>query len=256
MSDQLKLNIEVKNKISDLIKQQLGDWECLYPFFEGTGWQETKTRLRNDIPSIVPDPEHWFRCFTLCKYSAIKVVFVGLCPYHTTDSHSKDMVADGLAFSTKYDNTVPPSLFKLYKGIEADLWNGMNLQMNRYNDLTFLAEQGILLFNAALTTIKGTAGYHNEVWKPFTSFLLTTLSKNTEGLIFVGFGQVANQALLKVDRSKHMVIELEHPAASAYQSRHWTHENAFSRINDQLSKQGKEMILWDNYLVNLEPAPF
>lgn len=256
MEGQLKLNIEVKNKLSDKLIAQLGDWKCLYPFFEGEEWPKLKSIIRNDAAEIVPDVDNWFRAFTVCKFADLRVVFLGLCPYHTMDSYTNQMVADGLAFSTETKHNVPPSLFKFYKGMEWDLWNGMNLNMQRHNKLDYLSHQGILLANAALTTIKGTASYHNDAWKPFTKFLLTTLSKDTQGLIFVGFGQVANQALLKIDRSKHMVIELEHPAASAYQSRTWGHENVFSRINEQLSKQGTPEIMWDKYLTELEDAPF
>lgn len=256
MEGQLKLDVEVKNKLTDKLINHLGDWKCLYPFFEGPGWMKIKNSLRNDIPTISPDVDNWFRAFTVCKFEKIKVVFLGLCPYHTVDSYTKALVADGLTFSTDTKHSVPPSLFKVYKAIEDDLFNGINLNMDRTNKLDFLAEQGILLTNVALTTIQGTAAYHTEVWAPFAQFLIDTLNKEKEGLIFIGFGQVANKALLKVDRKIHTVIELEHPAASAYAQRDWKHEKVFSRINTFLESKGKESIIWDKHLLDMEPAPF
>ena len=255
MAEQLKLDIQIKNEIKPALIKQLGDWKCLYPFFEDDRWINLKNSIKNDAATLTPDPSNWFRAYTVCKFEKVQVVFLGLCPYHTLDTYTKALVADGLTFSTETKHGVPPSLFKIYKGIEDDLWGGFNVEMERCNKLDFLAEQGVLLTNVALTTIQGTAGYHTEVWEPFTKFLIETLNSTKEGLIFVGFGQVANKALLKVDRKVHTVIELEHPAASAYANRGWKHENTFSRINELLTKAGKSPILWDKYLTTLD-APF
>lgn len=255
MSEQLKLEVDVKNKISEKLAWQLGDWECLYPFFEGPEWTKLKGQLREDMPKISTNIENWFKAYMLCKFDNLKVVFLGLCPYHTIDPYTKELVADGLAFSTNTKHSVPPSLFKVYKAMEADLWDRMNLQMERCNNLSFLAEQGVLLTNVALTTIVGTAAYHTNVWKPFTKFMIETLNKGKKDILFVGFGQVANEMLQLVDRNVHEVIELEHPAASAYEHREWKHEKVFSRINDYLIKHKKEPILWDKYLADTE-VPF
>lgn len=255
---QLKLEVDTKNPITPKLTEQLGDWTCLYPFFEGPEWVGIKNKLKPDINQISPGIENLFKAYKLCKYEDLKVVFMGLCPYHTIDKYTGQMVADGMAFSTDMKHSVPPSLFKVYKGIEWDLWDGMNLNMKRSNDLTFLAEQGILLTNVALTTILGTAAYHTRVWAPFTKFLIETLNKEREGLMFVGFGQVANEALQKVDKTKHQLIELEHPAASAYEHRDWRHEKVFSRINQFLLTKGKPEILWDTHQLELldEEVPF
>ena len=241
--------------ISDKLKQQLGDWECLYPFFEKPDWGQIKDRIRPNIDKVTPDVDKWFRAFTVCPYNKVKVVWLGMSPYYTVDMFSKALTADGLAFSTDNKHTVPPSLFKIYKGLEWDKWNGMNLEMQRRNDLTFLAEQGVLLLNSALTTVLGDSKIHLEAWKPFISFVIDTLNREKTDLLFTGFGTYANDLLRKVDKSKHMVIELEHPAASAYASRNWDHNNVFTKTDEFLSRKGKDCILWDNYLVDLE-CPF
>ncbi len=152
MSEQLKLNVEIKNKISEKLAIQLDSWTCLYPFFEGPEWIAIKNALRPDINTITPPIDLWFRAFRECKYDNLKVVWLGMTPYHSIDSYSKDHVADGLTFSTDTKNNVPPSLFKVYKGMEWDLWQGMNLEMARCNKLDYLANQGVLMVNAALTT--------------------------------------------------------------------------------------------------------
>lgn len=241
--------------ISDKLKSQLGDWEILYPFFESNEWTKIKESIKPDFATTTPEIDVWFKAFKECKYADLKVVWLGLSPYYTTDQYTKKNVADGLAFSTAQKHTVPPSLFQLYKGYEWDQHDGMNLNLERHNDLTFLANQGVLLLNSALTTVYGTPDKHLEIWKPFIQFVLKVLNEK-EGLVFCGFGKVANELLTGVDKTRHIVFEREHPAAAAYRGGYWKHDKLFSKVDEQLVKQGKETISWDKYFVDLEPAPF
>lgn len=245
----------LKTMISEKLKTQLGEWQCLYPFFEKPEWVKIKDTIRPDIEKVTPDVDNWFKAFRSCPPDKLKVVWLGMSPYFTVDPYTKALTADGLAFSTDTKHSVPPSLFKIYKGMEGDLWNRMNLEMQRRNNLDFLAAQGILLLNSALTTVLGDSKIHLEVWKPFILEVITVLNRTHSNLLFTGFGANANALLTRVDKLKHTVIELEHPAASAYASRDWEHQNLFSRTNEFLLKQNKETILWDNYLVELE-VPF
>lgn len=241
--------------ISDKLKQQLGDWQCLYPFFETDQWTRIKDAIRPTIVNTTPDVDNWFKAFGSCPYNKLKVVWLGMSPYYTVDPYTKALTADGLAFSTDTKHSVPPSLFKIYKGMEDDLWDGFNLNMARSNDLTYLANQGVLLLNSALTTVLDDSKIHLEAWKPFILFVIDVLNREKEKLVFVGFGTFAEKLLKSVDRSKHGVIELEHPAASAYQHRDWAHEKMFSRIDTYLTKHDIPGIMWDKYLTDLE-VPF
>lgn len=241
--------------ISEELKKQLGSWTNLYPFFESNQWIDLKSKLKPDFAQIVPTMDKWFRAFEKCDRNNLKVVWLGLSPYYSLDKYRKVNVADGLCFSTEQANDVPPSLFQLYKGLENDQFDGMNLHMMRWNELSFLADQGVLLLNSALTTIYGSSDKHLEAWKPFIKFVINELNKE-EGLIFCGFGQVANEMLINVDRSKHIIIEREHPAAAAYRGDYWKHNKMFTEIDNQLIKQGKDTILWDKYYYDMEPAPF
>ncbi len=238
--------------ISEQLKEQLGDWTCLYPFFESSEWTKIKESIKPDFSTTTPFINNWFRAFKECPFSSINTVFLGLSPYYTVDKFRKQLVADGLAFSTKQENDVPPNLFKIYKGIEADLFNGLNLNMQRSNDLTFLANQGVLLLNSALTTVIGNSEKHLAIWQPFIQYVFSVLNKLKPDLIVVGFGKVAND-LIKM-YSKMDNIYLEHPAASAYANREWEHKNIFSSVNKKLEKKNIK-IYWDKYLYSDEP-PF
>ena len=240
--------------ISEKLKEQLGDWTCLYPFFESPEWAKIKESIKPDFSKTTPELDVWFKAFKECKFSALKVVFLGLSPYFTKDSYTKENVADGLAFSTSTRNNVPASLFQLYKGLEWDLWKGMNLNMGRTNNLTFLANQGVLLLNSALTTTYGKPDTHLEIWRPFIDFVFKVLTEQKPDVIVVAFGKVAQEVVVSNFKSE-FIIQVEHPAASAYQSRNWEHSNMFSKINKVLEERNTP-IVWDEYYLTLEPAPF
>lgn len=239
--------------VSDKLKEQLGSWTCLYPFFESEEWPKIKEALKQDFDQLTPEIEVWFRAFKECDYNTLSVVWLGLSPYFNKDSYTGKNVADGLAFSTDTKHMVPPSLFQLYKGLEWDKWKGMNLEMQRHNKLDFLAQQGVLLLNSALTTTYGSSEKHLKIWEPFILYVIEVLNKR-KGLVFVGFGKTANELLTRVDKNNHKVFEREHPAAAAYTSRLWKHDKLFTEMDDELSKHGKT-ILWDKYLVDLD-VPF
>jgi uracil-DNA glycosylase len=241
--------------ISEKLKIQLGSWKSLYPFFESDAWAKIKEQIKPDFSKTTPEIDVWFKAFKECNQDSLKVVWLGLSPYYTTDSYTKKNVADGLAFSTDTKHSVPPSLFQLYKGYESDEHGGMNLYLLRNNDLTFLANQGVLLLNSALTTTYGNPDSHLQIWQPFILNVIDVLNKQ-EGIIFCGFGKVANELLTRVDKTKHIVFEREHPAAAAYRGGSWKHDKLFTKVNEQLEKSGKEAIAWDKFYVDFEPAPF
>lgn len=234
--------------LGEKLKGMLGTWTCLHPFFESEAWPKIKEALKPDMGNITPDIELWFRAFRECSWEDVKVVWLGLSPYYSQDPYTKADVADGLAFSTAQRHSVPPSLFKLYKGMEWDMWDGMNLDMMRSNELSFLANQGILMINSALTTTYGKADSHIEIWKPFIEYVMTKLICEKQDLVVTGFGKVA-QGYTKICKKNQNVLDVEHPAAASYQSRNWEHQNLFTNTNNILKKLGKEPILWDTYLI-------
>lgn len=242
--------------ISEKLKESLGDWECLYGFFESDEWAKIKKAIKPDFAQTTPEIESWFKAFRLCPYKDLRVVWLGLSPYYTKDPYTNQNVADGLGFSTDTKHSVPLGLFKIYKGMEDDLWRGINLNMDRTNDLSYLAEQGVLLINSALTTTYGKADSQLSIWEPFIQYVLKTISTEKEGIIFCGFGKHAIKLISSTtQQEKHIIHEREHPANSAHEYRTWRHENLFSKINEELGKQDKGVILWDKYLTRIE-TPF
>ena len=101
---------------------------------------------------IYPPRDLVFNAFSLCPLDKIKVVIIGQDPYHEPGQ------AMGLSFSVPSTCKVPPSLKNIYKEIEDDC---NEIFFNKDGDLTYLANQGVLLLNSILTVEQGKPLSHN-----------------------------------------------------------------------------------------------
>lgn len=200
-----------------------------------------------------------FDCFRQTPIDKLKVIFVGLSPYFTIQNGVP--IADGLAFSTKQKDN-PSSLKALYDGIEHDFFNGLNLNMARESNLEFLAEQGVLLLNAALTCEPSMPTIHLDLWKPFMTYFFNMLNKEFSNLHIVFWGDEAQQYAKLVHEQKseafpfpnqHYIYKENHPSYFAKTSEIMK-TDIFSTINKRLDVDGKYFIAWDK--VMLEEPPF
>ena len=60
-------------------------------------------------------------------------------------------------------------------------------------DFIDLAKQGILFLNSALTVESKKPGSHLKLWEPFTNYIIDYISKNSENIIFVLWGNYAKK---------------------------------------------------------------
>lgn len=180
-------------------KAQLKD-EFSKPYFT-----ELTNKVRQEYltQQVFPSPENLFRAFDLVPFEEVKVVILGQDPYHTPN------VADGLAFSTKPGNVVPPSLQNIYKEIASEFNCGSNpesspsgqpslsLGLSSYPnyknpDLTRWAEQGVFLLNNTLTVRAGQANSHSKFgWDVFTNAVISLLARKKSNLVFMLWGNFA-----------------------------------------------------------------
>lgn len=205
-----------------------------------------------------------FRAFKETPYDRLKVVMLGLSPYHTLENNK--VIADGLCFSTQQP-TEPPSLKVFYDAIEKDVYNGLNLNMKRNPNLQFLAEQGVLLLNAALTCETGMPTVHLEMWKPFMDFFFKEIINNDRNnlhLVFWGEDSSKYSKLIsRTDEGKltfegfHYVYEENHPAYYARDNSK-LETNLFTIINERLKHSKGSNICWDEstYIDYLNEVPF
>ena len=87
------------------------------------------------------------------------------------------------------------------------------------------------------------ASHQNIGWQRFTDAVISTLSEQREGIVFLLWGKFAQSKKALIDQSKHYVFESAHPsplAGDAFQGC-----GHFSKTNEVLLKQGKTPINWD-----------
>lgn len=183
---------------------------------------------------IYPPARLVFNAFNLSSLNSIKVVLLGQDPYH------KPAQAMGLSFSVPNGVALPPSLRNIFKELHSDL----GISLNSSGDLSKWARQGVLLLNSILTVeANKPASHSNFGWQDFTDAVISKLSCEKEGLIFLLWGRFAKTKKTLIDTKKHFLLEAAHPSPLARGGflgcRH------FSKANELLQKLNKEPIEWD-----------
>ena len=183
---------------------------------------------------IFPPPELRLQALNATPLARTRVVVIGQDPY-PTPGH-----AHGLSFSVRPQvSPLPKSLQNIFRELKDDL--GID---NRSGSLLPWAGQGVLLLNAVLTVVEGSAGSHrNRGWERFTDRIIETVDARTEPVVFLLWGAHAQKKARMVDRRRHVVIESPHPSPlSAY--RGFFGSRPFSRVNEMLLGFGHEEIDW------------
>jgi uracil-DNA glycosylase len=191
---------------------------------------------------IAPSSSNTFRCFLETPLDEMKVVLMGMAPYHTMikTMNGNITVADGLLMGCSNTSRLQPSLEKFYEALEKELWEGKSSAQSA--DVSYLAKQGVLMFNASLTTEINKAGSHLELWHPFTKFIIENVINYT-GIPVVFLG--ADAAVFK----KYIApfqwsFTLKHPASAAYRETDWNTEGVFTKVNKILKDNNNFEIQW------------
>lgn len=176
-----------------------------------------------------------FEALQCCPPTNVKVVIIGQDPYHGPGQ------AHGLAFSVNDGVKFPPSLKNIFKEVAAD--TGAEIPFS--GNLTYWAQQGVLLLNSTLTVRHGKPGSHQgKGWELFTDALLTAIADLHENLVFLMWGNAAMQKTKLLDRSKHLVLESCHPSPLSANKQKWFGNHHFSKANEYLMLHGKTPIKW------------
>ena len=183
---------------------------------------------------IFPPGNMIFSAFDHCPFDKVKVVIIGQDPYHN------DGQAHGLCFSVNTGVDFPPSLINIFKEIERDLGKPIPTTGN----LVRWADQGVLLLNATLTVQAHSAGSHQgRGWETFTDAVIRKVAEEKEHVVFMLWGNYAQQKGAVVDGQKHLVLKSVHPSPlSAY--RGFIGCGHFSAANEYLTSKGLSPINW------------
>lgn len=183
---------------------------------------------------IFPPGSLIFNALNTTPFDRVKVVLLGQDPYHGQGQ------AHGLSFSVQKGILIPPSLQNIYKELHADL----GLTIPPHGDLTSWAEQGVLLLNATLTVRANQAGSHQKKgWETFTDKIISTVSSQKEGVVFLLWGNYAKAKQNLIDAGRHLVLTAAHPSpfSASYGFFGCKH---FSKANEYLLSRGQEPIDW------------
>ncbi len=185
------------------------------------------------LQNVVPAEGNILRAFSFPP-EHYRVLIVGQDPYPTEDH------ATGLSFCVPAGtNPLPPTLRNIIRELRDDLGE----EVVRDADISLWADQGVMLLNRSLTTIRGETAAHFDIgWEDFTAAAIDALQKVHRGnLVAILWGQRA--IALKEHLVDSKIIDSPHPSPlSSY--RGFFGSKPFSRTNEFLVQAGLEPIDW------------
>ena len=215
----------------------------MQPFIESEACDKIYAHLKERSKKghkIAPSSSVTFRAFKETSLTDLKVIMMGMCPYHTA-TRDGIPVADGLLMGCSVTGKLQPSLEQFYGGIERELYNGLNLAYDKTPDVSYLAKQGVLMLNAALTTEINKAGSHIAIWEPFIKHFFECIE--TEGAPIVFLGKDAAKYKKYVGPFKWSFV-VSHPASASYKNTEWDTEGTFGKLNKILKDNNNFSITW------------
>ena len=235
----------------ELFKDQFHEsWHAkMQPFIESEACDNIYKYLKAESKrgkKIAPLSSAVYRCFRETPLDELRIVMIGMCPYHTFSNNAP--VADGLLMGCSVTGRMQPSLEKFYDGVEKELYDGLNLNYVKNPDVQYLAKQGVLMYNAALTTEMNKAGSHIELWEPFTKYVLEEIVTPT-GVPVIFLGKDASK-YEKYTGPFSWNFVLTHPASAAYKQSDWNTEGVFTKVLKILKDNNNFHIEW------LDKVPF
>ena len=184
-------------------------------------------------PGLVNPPRSQvFRALDL-PLESVRVVILGQDPYPGRG------VADGLAFSTQQTVT-PASLRNIHREICAEL----GVQRPVRNDLSYLFDQGVLLFNTSLISLEGKPLFFANIpeFKLLSRAVIRAVSHRGR-TVFILLGRQAQAFASDIDRARNAILTAAHPSPLSA-SRGFFGSGIFKACNEQLRAWGYSSIDW------------
>ncbi|MBP1671222.1 MAG: ung [Bacteroidetes bacterium] len=220
------MNVQIESSWKELLSDEFEK-----PYF--VSLSEYLKREKSSGIKIYPKGPDIFNAFNMTPVQNVKVVILGQDPYHGPGQ------AHGLSFSVPEGVALPPSLQNIYK----ELYTDLGIKPANSGSLIKWAQQGVFLLNAVLTVRAGEAASHSKIgWMEFTDAVISKLSKERDGIVFMLWGNFAKGKRDLIDTSRHFILEAPHPSPLArggfFGCRH------FSKANEFIKSKGKEPVKW------------
>lgn len=192
---------------------------------------------------VCPGGQDIFNALRFTPYACTRVVILGQAPYiNPWQSH-------GLSFSVPPGSKIPPAVQNIFREIQFEM--GGYLPNN--GCLIPWALQGVLLLNSILTVERGVFGSHEgKGWEVFTQNIINVLNSKPNGIVFMLWGNYAQQMGAGLDPNKHLILKAAHPSPLAGQQ--FFGCNHFLKCNDYLYSRTGSVIDWQ--IPNIFPEDF
>ena len=221
------MNVQIEESWKNILKEEFGK---VY-------FQQIVTFLKAEKSAgriIYPPGPLIFNAFNKTPFSKVEVVLLGQDPYHNKGQ------AHGLSFSVPDGIPKPPSLINIFKELENDL----GIPSPKNGNLEKWATQGVLLLNASLTVRQNEPASHSKIgWLQFTDTVISKISEQKKGIVFLLWGKFAQDKQSIIDETKHYVLKAAHPSPFSADKGFFGCKH-FSKTNELLALQHKESIDW------------
>lgn len=201
-------------------------------------FREEQREIFEDSFGIFPAEENTYKAFDLTQFDKIKVVLIGMDPYHGEVKGKPQ--AQGLCFSVPDGFPYPPSLKNIFK----ELCNDIQCEKPKSGNLTKWGENGVLLLNASLSVLQGKPNSHKKIWKNFSKEVIKYISDNKDFVIFIAWGNDALNMLKGVDTTKHTILSAKHPSPLSANKGGFFGCKHFSKCNDILQRKNINPVDW------------
>ncbi|XXG39280.1 hypothetical protein AAC387_Pa01g0284 [Persea americana] len=184
--------------------------------------------------AIYPPQYLIFNALNSTPFDRVKAVILGQDPYHGPGQ------AMGLAFSVPEGIKVPSSLVNIFKELQQDL----GCSIPSHGNLERWAVHGVLLLNTVLTVRNHQANSHaKKGWELFTDAVIRTISQKKSGVVFLLWGNSAQEKSRLIDEAKHHILRAAHPSGLSA-NRGFFGCRHFSQTNKILEGKGHVPINW------------
>ena len=217
------------------IQEYFGDWSKVVDLEEAN---RVIKKLSSSNHIICPQLKNIFKAFNLCPFKELRVVIIGQDPY------PQKGVATGIAFANSLDtqdNSYSPSLEILRESVIDYTIPHRTIIFDP--SLEKWEEQGVLLLNTALTCQQGKIGSHSLLWRPFIKSLLTNLSEQTCGIVYILMGTDAQSFEPYINKQFNHIIRIRHPSYYA-RTKIKMPSNIWQDVNNILIGQNGYGIEW------------
>ncbi|RDU70178.1 uracil-DNA glycosylase [Helicobacter cholecystus] len=227
--------IKLRDEWKKALKQEFDK-----PYFAHIKQCYLQAKARGEV--IYPKGSLTFEALNRLAPNEVRVVILGQDPYHGSERVNAEVIpqAMGLSFSVPKPLKAPPSLKNIYK----ELQNTTSFIPPNHGDLSAWCERGVLLLNSVLSVQAGKAGSHAYFgWETFTDSVISYISCNLRGVVFMLWGNYAKRKAILIDATKHCIIQAPHPSPLA---RGFVGSGVFLQANEALKSFGYAPIDWQN----------